>query len=161
MATDHPPTARELLSFYLEAGVDCAIGEEPDDRGGHRLFLVGAAQLDEDPAPEALGAEGNPVTARVYDAVVVGGGHNGLTCAAYLAAAGLSVCVVERRGIVDRRVSEPDGSFRIDELVPFVEFTLGFGTQRKGYEPMTKAAEAFAAPGATLDAGTIMVKPKS
>ncbi|MFO0807830.1 MAG: sigma-70 family RNA polymerase sigma factor [Gemmataceae bacterium] len=54
-----------------------------------------------------------------------------------------------------------DGSFRIDELVPFVEFTLGFGTQRKGYEPMTKAAEAFAAPGATLDAGTIMVKPKS
>jgi phytoene dehydrogenase-like protein len=35
-----------------------------------------------------------------YDAVVVGGGHNGLVCAAYLAAAGLSVCVVERRGIV-------------------------------------------------------------
>jgi len=35
-----------------------------------------------------------------YDAVVVGGGHNGLVCAAYLAAAGLSVCVVERRAIV-------------------------------------------------------------
>ena len=32
MATDHPPTARELLSFYLEAGVDCAIGEEPVNR---------------------------------------------------------------------------------------------------------------------------------
>ncbi|MFO1397905.1 MAG: NAD(P)/FAD-dependent oxidoreductase [Burkholderiales bacterium] len=39
-------------------------------------------------------------SARRFDAVVVGGGHNGLTCAAYLAAAGLSVCVVERRGIV-------------------------------------------------------------
>ncbi|HSC24317.1 MAG TPA: NAD(P)/FAD-dependent oxidoreductase [Casimicrobiaceae bacterium] len=35
-----------------------------------------------------------------YDAVIVGGGHNGLVCAAYLAAAGLSVCVLERRGIV-------------------------------------------------------------
>ncbi|MFO1306365.1 MAG: NAD(P)/FAD-dependent oxidoreductase [Burkholderiales bacterium] len=35
-----------------------------------------------------------------FDAVVVGAGHNGLCCAAYLAAAGLSVCVVERRAVV-------------------------------------------------------------
>ena len=35
-----------------------------------------------------------------FDAVVVGGGHNGLVCAAYLAGAGLSVCVVERRAVV-------------------------------------------------------------
>ena len=32
-----------------------------------------------------------------YDAVIVGGGHNGLVCAAYLASAGMSVCVLERR----------------------------------------------------------------
>ena len=38
--------------------------------------------------------------ARRFDAVIIGGGHNGLTCAAYLAAAGLSVCVAERRHIV-------------------------------------------------------------
>ena len=31
-----------------------------------------------------------------YDAVVIGGGHNGLTCAAYLAGAGRSVLVLER-----------------------------------------------------------------
>ena len=31
-----------------------------------------------------------------YDAVIVGGGHNGLTCAAYLAKAGLKIAVVER-----------------------------------------------------------------
>ena len=35
-----------------------------------------------------------------YDAVVIGGGHNGLTCAFYLARAGRRVCVLERRHIV-------------------------------------------------------------
>jgi phytoene dehydrogenase-like protein len=35
-----------------------------------------------------------------HDAIVVGGGHNGLTCAAYLARSGLDVCVLERRGLV-------------------------------------------------------------
>jgi phytoene dehydrogenase-like protein len=35
-----------------------------------------------------------------YDVVIVGAGHNGLTCAAYLAMAGLSVKVVERRHVV-------------------------------------------------------------
>ncbi len=35
-----------------------------------------------------------------YDAVIIGGGHNGLVCACYLASAGLSVMVLERRGVV-------------------------------------------------------------
>jgi phytoene dehydrogenase-like protein len=35
-----------------------------------------------------------------YDAVVIGAGHNGLTCAAYLGMAGLKVKVVEKRHLV-------------------------------------------------------------
>src|SRR5688572_28258204 len=35
-----------------------------------------------------------------YDAVIVGGGHNGLVAAAYLARAGLSCVVLERRAVV-------------------------------------------------------------
>ncbi len=38
--------------------------------------------------------------APTYDAVIIGGGHNGLVCACYLAAAGFKVRVLERRPIV-------------------------------------------------------------
>jgi phytoene dehydrogenase-like protein len=41
----------------------------------------------------------NPA-ARKYDAIVIGGGHNGLTAAAYLGRAGQSTLVLERRDIV-------------------------------------------------------------
>src|SRR5438105_13149808 len=35
-----------------------------------------------------------------YDVAIIGAGHNGLTCAAYLAMAGLKVKVLERRAVV-------------------------------------------------------------
>jgi phytoene dehydrogenase-like protein len=35
-----------------------------------------------------------------FDVVIIGGGHNGLTCGAYLARAGLSTAVIERRSIL-------------------------------------------------------------
>ena len=41
-----------------------------------------------------------PAPAPHYDAVIIGGGHNGLVCACYLAAGGLSVAVFERRSVV-------------------------------------------------------------
>ena len=37
---------------------------------------------------------------RAYDCVVIGGGHNGMIAAAYLAKAGKSVCVLERRHLL-------------------------------------------------------------
>src|SRR5438445_2900012 len=41
-----------------------------------------------------------PAALSSYDAVIIGGGHNGLVCACYLAAGGLSVAVFERRSVV-------------------------------------------------------------
>ncbi|WEK47765.1 MAG: NAD(P)/FAD-dependent oxidoreductase [Candidatus Andeanibacterium colombiense] len=37
---------------------------------------------------------------RKYDAVIIGGGHNGLVCAFYLAQAGLKVRILERRDVI-------------------------------------------------------------
>ena len=37
---------------------------------------------------------------RAYDCLIIGGGHNGLVAAAYLARAGKSVCVLERREVL-------------------------------------------------------------
>ncbi|XP_058081420.1 uncharacterized protein LOC131229472 isoform X4 [Magnolia sinica] len=51
-----------------------------------------------------------------WDAVVVGGGHNGLTAAAYLARSGLSVAVLEKRHLVG-------GAAVTEELVPGFRFS--------------------------------------
>jgi len=52
-----------------------------------------------------------------YDVVIVGAGHNGLTCACYLAKAGRKVLVLERRHIVGGAVCTQDDlipGYRID-----------------------------------------------
>jgi phytoene dehydrogenase-like protein len=56
--------------------------------------------------------------AESVDAIVVGGGHNGLTCAAYLAKAGMKPLVLERRGLVGGAAvtEEPWPGFRVSSL---------------------------------------------
>lgn len=53
---------------------------------------------------------------RKWDALVIGGGHNGLTAAAYLARDGLSVAVLERRHVIG-------GAAVTEELVPGFKFS--------------------------------------
>ncbi|MCI16916.1 pyridine nucleotide-disulfide oxidoreductase domain-containing protein 2-like, partial [Trifolium medium] len=51
-----------------------------------------------------------------WDALIIGGGHNGLTAAAYLARGGLSVAVLERRHIIG-------GAAVTEELIPGFKFS--------------------------------------
>ena len=52
-----------------------------------------------------------------YDAIIVGGGHNGLVCAAYLAKAGKKVLVLERRHLVG-------GAAVTEEVYPGFKYTV-------------------------------------
>ena len=49
------------------------------------------------PKFQELPAQVKELTARSWDALIIGAGHNGLTCAAYLALAGKKVLILERR----------------------------------------------------------------
>jgi len=55
--------------------------------------------------------------AKTYDAVIIGGGHNGLVSAAYLARAGLSTLVLEKRELLG-------GAAVTEEIFPGFRFSV-------------------------------------
>jgi phytoene dehydrogenase-like protein len=59
----------------------------------------------------------NPWRTVKYDAIVIGGGHNGLTCAAYLARARKRVLVLERRHVLG-------GAAVTEEVFPGFKFSV-------------------------------------
>ena len=56
------------------------------------------------------------MTSNQYDAIIIGGGHNGLVAAGYLAKAGKKVVVLERRHLVG-------GATITEEIIPGFKFT--------------------------------------
>jgi phytoene dehydrogenase-like protein len=52
-----------------------------------------------------------------YDDIIIGGGHNGLVCAAYLARAGRKVLVIERRHVLG-------GAAVSEEIFPGYTFSV-------------------------------------
>ncbi len=56
------------------------------------------------------------MTQNQYDAIIIGGGHNGLVAAGYLARAGKKVVVLERRHLVG-------GVTMTEEIFPGFKFT--------------------------------------
>src|SRR5918994_2071123 len=78
-----------------------------------------------------------------YDAIVIGGGHNGLTAAAYLGRAGLKVLVLERRVVLGGAAVTEEfhpgyrnsvASYTVSLLRPEVIDELEL--KRHGYEPV-------------------------
>jgi phytoene dehydrogenase-like protein len=67
-------------------------------------------------APKTTAPRTSSSTDRTYDAIVIGGGHNGLTNGAYLAKAGLRTLILERRNVVG-------GAAITEELRPGFWFT--------------------------------------
>jgi phytoene dehydrogenase-like protein len=85
-----------------------------------------------------------------YDCIIVGGGHNGLVCSAYLARAGWKVLVLERRPMVGGacvteelwpgyRIST--AAYVVSLLLPEIEQDLEL--KRHGYEVLRRVPSSF------------------
>ncbi len=80
--------------------------------------------------------------AESYDVIVVGGGLNGLACAAYLARAGRTVLVLERRYVLG-------GAAVTEELYPGFKYTVCSSSTRTSPRPR-RPSSRFRRPRPTI-----------
>jgi heterodisulfide reductase subunit A-like polyferredoxin len=92
----------------VEAAILSAVKKSPES-----LLTANLRQYRLTPLARAIRRRA-PIPER-YDAIIVGGGHNGLTCGAYLARAGLRTVVLERRLVIG-------GAAVTEEIFPGFKF---------------------------------------
>lgn len=104
-----------------------------------------------------------PIPEGRRDVLVIGGGHNGLTCAAYLAAAGLAVTVLERRPVLGGAAVTEEfhpgfrnsvGAYTVSLLHPQVIADLGLA--RHGLRIIARTLSNFLP---TADGGYLLIGP--
>ena len=91
--------------------------------------------------------QGSDATAmKRYDAIVIGAGHNGLTTAAYLARAGKSVLVLERRHLIGGAAEAAGCEIRVSAAVSTV---IVKGGKAVGVAGKKSAVDSFLYAGKT------------
>ena len=102
--------------LLLQAGRGCGVAAAPAPaaRCGKRPHVRCAHSFEHKYLDSDVAFE--PPSNLQRDVIIVGGGHNGLTTAAYLAKQGLDVLVLERRHLVG-------GAAVTEEIVPGFKFS--------------------------------------